>query len=366
MKILYIVPWPVPFEQTDIKEIVNTQFGYYTLKDENVDITWHTHNRSSLIYRICKALRMPQLNQIFSQLSVIGKEKDYDLVYVGFDMHLLPLAVCKLIGLVKKPIFVLSHFSYSTKYTDSTWKKGFKSIERKLVYKVFEKISFACDTLLNLAKDDFQVPQKHWNVANWGGNMFFYDRNLYKEKPLNKYFVAAGGMNRDYSSLILAFEKLPDEEVRIYAKYRDYTNGKPVPSNVVFGNLLKDRSFVDAYKALRDEYYNAIAVLLPIDYINDVPNGATVLVEALAMGKPIVITEAATNYIDVEKEGCGITVKRHDVDGWINAIKYLSVHPDKAKEMGEKAYLLAKNKYNDKLFAHNILRQMNEIINKKR
>lgn len=131
-----------------------------------------------------------------------------------------------------------------------------------------------------------------------------------------------------------------------------------MPENVYFGNLFAGRSFSDAYKTLREEYYNAIAVLLPIDYINDVPNGATVLVEALAMGKPIVITEADTNYIDVEKEGCGLTVKRHDVDGWVEAIRFLIENPIKAKEMGEKAYQLAKTKYNDELFVDNILMQM--------
>lgn len=363
MRILYIVPWSASFNQTDLCEIVNSQFGYYTMKNENVDITWCTHDREGFVYKICKFLRMPQINQIFSQLSIIGKEGEYDLIYVGFDMHLLPLAIFKLIGLVKKPIFVLSHFSYNTKYTDSKWKKFFKSIERKVVYKAFERISFACDTLLNLAKDDYNVPQRHWNVANWGGNMCFFDRNIYNKRSLNKYFVAAGGMNRDYSTLIKAFKKLPNEHVRIYAKYRDYTESKSIPANVVFGNLMKDKSLVDAYKALRDEYYNAIAILLPIDYINDVPNGATVLVEALAMGKPVIVTEAETNYIDVEKEGCGITVKRHDVEGWISAVKYLRENPDKVKEMGEKAYLLARDKYNDKLFVMNILHQMNDMLN---
>ena len=35
----------------------------------------------------------------------------------------------------------------------------------------------------------------------------------------------------------------------------------------------------------------------------------------------------------------------------------------KAKEMGEKAYQLAKTKYNDELFADNILNQMKMMFN---
>lgn len=125
MKILYLIPWPKPFEDTniDLSEIVNTQFGYYTLRNEKIDIVWYTHSRTSHIYKICKFLKMPQLNQLLCQIKLICEGKNYDVIYVGFDMHLLPLALFRLVGWVKTPIFVLSHFSYSTKYTDSRWKK---------------------------------------------------------------------------------------------------------------------------------------------------------------------------------------------------------------------------------------------------
>ena len=39
------------------------------------------------------------------------------------------------------------------------------------------------------------------------------------------------------------------------------------------------------------------------------------------------------------------------MDGWVEAIRFLKENPIKAKEMGEKAYQLAKTKYNDELFA---------------
>ena len=368
MKILYLIPWPKPFEDTniDLSEIVNTQFGYYTLRNEKIDIVWYTHSRTSHIYKICKFLKMPQLNQLFCQIKLIGGGKNYDVIYVGFDMHLLPLALFRLVGWVKTPIFVLSHFSYSTKYTDSRWKKIYKKIERFFVYKAIDKISFACESLLEIAKEDYHIPIRHCNVANWGANLSFYNRGLYKQQlPNGDYFVAAGGMNRDYSTLIEAFRyiDLKKPGVKIFSKYRDYTKGQLLPPNISFENLMDGCSYYEAYVKLRYHYYNSIAILLPIDHANDVPNGATVLVEALAMGKPIVITEADTNYIDVEKEGVGLTVKRHDVDGWINAIDFLVDNPQKVKSMGDNAYLLAKSKYNDQSFANNILMQMKYVNN---
>lgn len=175
--------------------------------------------------------------------------------------------------------------------------------------------------------------------------------------------MAAGGMNRDYHTLIKAFGKLANSELKVFAKYKDYTKGQTLPENVRFINLMAGHSFGEAYKQLRDYYYNCIAVLLPIDWINDVPNGATVLVEALAMGKPIIITEADTNYIDVNKEGCGLTVKRHDADGWVCAIEYLMSHPEETRRMGERSYQLAITKYNDADFVKTIYGQMEDLVN---
>lgn len=244
-------------------------------------------------------------------------------------------------------------------------KKIYKKIERFFVYKAIDKISFACESLLEIAKEDYHIPIRHCNVANWGANLAFYNRGLYKQPSNGDYFVAAGGMNRDYLTLIEAFRHIDLKKpgVKIFSKYRDYTKGQLLPPNISFENLMDGCSYYEAYVKLRYHYYNCIAVLLPIDYANDVPNGATVLVEALAMGKPIIITEADTNYIDVEKEGVGLMVKRHDVDGWINAINFLVDNPQKVKSMGENAYLLAKSKYNDKSFANNILMQMKHVNN---
>lgn len=363
MKILYLIPWPLQDKiSEDLTSVVSSTFGYYTLKNKGVDIAWHSHSRHSWIYIFLKKISLPQLNQIFCQFSLVGKTKGYDIIYIAFDMHLLPLAILKMIGIIKTPIFVLSHFSYSTKFSHNRWKRLYISIERKIVYRAFEKISFACETLLDIAKRDYPVPNRHWNIANWGANLQFYDRGIFNMPPLEQYFVAAGGMNRDYRTLVESFRKTPKASLKIFAKYKDYTHD--IPQNVTFENLMRNCSYNDAYIMLRYHYYNSIAILLPIDYINDVPNGATVLVEALAMGKPIVITEAETNYIDVEKEECGLTVKRHDVEGWMNAINYLLQHPEERKRMGERSFQLAKEKYNDELFSHNILKQLEDVVYK--
>ncbi len=362
MKILYICPWPLDFDNFKLTESPKTEFGFYTMKRLGVDITCYSPNKNNFIINKLYHVNPLFFGAIITQLGCLKRVKQYDLIYVGFDMHLMPLAIIKALKLCNKPIFVLSHFTYNSTYTKNILKKIFKKLERYLVFKYIDRLSFASEQLLKIASEGGKVYNRQKFVANWGASLDFYDLNIYKMKPASDFFMAAGGMNRDYLTLIKAFERIPRQKLKIFAKYKNYSKGINVPVNVSFINLMKDNSYSDAYKLLRDNYYNCIAVLLPIDYINDVPNGATVLVEAMAMGKPIIITAANTNYIDVEKEGVGLTVKSHDVEGWINAILYLSSHPDEAKKMGERSYQLALKKYNDSNFVNTIYMQMKDLM----
>ena len=363
MKILYLCPWPNPFKGGYDKTAHpnGAGFGYEELKEMGADIHWHNHKRNSLLYRFFR--KIPQVNQIFCQLSCVNKANSFDVIYCGFDMHILPLAVLRAMHIIRKPIFVVSHFSYNSTYTDRFFKKIYIKFERVLVYHFIDRISFASKVLLDLACKDYPVPQHHKCVANWGANLSFYNVDVYKStgvKPKNEIFIASGGKNRDYATLIKSFNIATLSKIKIYAKYKG--NEMTLPPNVEF---VEDSAFrkmgENRFKLLRDEYFNSIAVCIPIDYVNDVPNGATVLVEALAMGKPILITRMNTNLIDVEKEGCGFMVNRKDPQDWAEKLTFLQNNPHVVKKMSENALHLAKTRFNSKLFAETIYSQMKEL-----
>lgn len=58
MKILYIVPWSISFEESNLQDIVDTRFGCYTLKNKSADMAWFAHNRCSYLYKFCKWLKL--------------------------------------------------------------------------------------------------------------------------------------------------------------------------------------------------------------------------------------------------------------------------------------------------------------------
>ena len=61
--------------------------------------------------------------------------------------------------------------------------------------------------------------------------------------------------------------------------------------------------------------------------------GLTTLVEAFALGIPVICSRNPNFEIDIDKEGIGITVEYNDVQGWIDAIRYIADHPEKAPQI---------------------------------
>ena len=92
-------------------------------------------------------------------------------------------------------------------------------------------------------------------------------------------------------------------------------------------------------------------------------SGLTTLVEAFALGIPVICSRNPNFEIDIDKEGIGITVEYNDVQGWIDAIRYIADHPEEARRMGENARKLAEERFNLEIFSREIAESLLEISN---
>ena len=92
--------------------------------------------------------------------------------------------------------------------------------------------------------------------------------------------------------------------------------------------------------------------------------GLTTLVEALALGMPIICSRNPYFEIDIDKEKVGISIPYGDVEGWINAINYLETHPEEAAEMGRNARKLAEERFNLEIFSKEIAESLFEQAEK--
>lgn len=360
MNIIYLakLPQTITPEEYSSSKYPWGFFGFYELIRLGNNVLWYTHSRNSWIYNFLKR-KISKIDCYYFQLSCLRKVNKYDIIYVGDDVHLFLLAIFRALRLIKRPIFAVSHFTYNTKYVKSFLKRRVLVIERYLVYKYIDKLSFASERLLEVAKQDCNIPSRHQVVAYWGANTSYYDSEQYTHiTPSEDFYLASGGTNRDYDTLVKCFESIPNEKLIINSKFKSYT--QKVPNNIQICDKIKFDN--NDFLRQRDQLHNCIAVCLPIKEINMVPNGATVMVEAMAMGKPIIISHLDTNFVDVEKEGIGLTVKIGDSEDWQRAINWMKENPVKRREMGKRALLLAKTKYNINNFAISIQNEMKSLI----
>jgi glycosyltransferase involved in cell wall biosynthesis len=296
-----------------------------------------------------------EIHLIKLQLKCALISRDYDVIYSPHDFHLFPLALFRILGLCKKPIFSISHFAYNENLISKKSTQLYRIFERFIYYNGIDKISFLNDNILNLATKAYNVPDRHRTSMGWGSNFGFFNNYVLSRNlpPKNDFFISLGTQNRDYTTLINAF-KYTDAKLFIFGGLNHSESIENfIPPNVVF-----DKSIVqglDSVVRLREHYYNSIAVLIPILRMTDISNGASVIVEALSMGKPIVITDFPINYIDVEKEKVGFKISPGDLNGWKIAIQWLRDHPVECAEMGARALQLAQEKYNYEYFCENLL-----------
>lgn len=90
--------------------------------------------------------------------------------------------------------------------------------------------------------------------------------------------------------------------------------------------------------------------------------GLTTIVEAIALGKPVICSRNPNIPIDIDKERCGITVDYYDIEGWTKAVNYIAAHPVEAAEMGRRGRRLAEELFNDRRCAADIAAVLSSIV----
>ena len=82
--------------------------------------------------------------------------------------------------------------------------------------------------------------------------------------------------------------------------------------------------------------------------------GLTTVAEALAMRLPILCTRNPQMPFDIEREGCGVWLGPGDEQGWVDAVEYISSHPEEARRMGECGRQLAERSFNLQSLTHDV------------
>lgn len=187
----------------------------------------------------------------------------------------------------------------------------------------------------------------------WGVDLSCYPMLPYEPK----WFLCCGKTRRDFNVLAGAASLYP-EPIRVINT--DLPSGITWPQNVqrLTGGRGGEWSTV-SYQELVYEHYSGChssLILLQEDSKERYGAGFTQMLEAMALGRPIIVTRtgAAAGEIDVEKEGCGLFVPPNDPAALARAMKQIAENPEQAEAMGRAGRRLCETHYNIERYARDL------------
>lgn len=178
---------------------------------------------------------------------------------------------------------------------------------RVLGSRIFHRIIVVSDTQRQSLIDTCKIPAESViTVHNWVDTEFFKPEDAASQA---NYFMSCGAENRDYETLVAAAPSIT-APIRIYGHGHFGAGGKNTdantPNNIEFCPRV-------SFEELRRSYSRSLAVIIPL---NDVgyAAGVTGLVEAMAMGRPVVVSRSSgiTDYL--ESINPGVIVEPGDAD----------------------------------------------------
>lgn len=334
-------------------------YGACHLVDNGIDVVYHRSPKHELS-RLKTAL--------YTAWRVLTCREHYDALYATHYKGLELVVLLRALGLFRKPIIVWHHQPIVKS------KSRLRELLGHFFYKGFDRLIFFSQKLVD---DSLKAPKadpRKLVVGHWGADLAFYDKikaELDSEQPspshhntISPSFIATGKEQRDQPTLIEAFNRT-GRHLILYIGINPNPN---VPNpNLEAVERCEPADNIDVVK---------ICGLLPYEIAREVAKadcvvicchrtrytaGLTTVVEALALGLPIICSRNPQIPVDFDRLGCGISVEYSDVEGWQRAVEYIATHPDEARLMGERGRALAEQMFNDERCAKEVAEWIKQL-----
>ena len=316
-------------------------YGALRLADNDIAVVWHSvRPRTARWSRVLAAT-----------WGILTHYRSYDVVYASHHEGLDVIALLRALHFFCKPLVVWHHQPVAT--APQWW------VERlgRVAYRGFDKLVFFSQKMADDSLLSRKLSPDRAVVGHWGADIDFYVR-LAATARRRSGFISTGKELRDMSTLTAAFNA-EGETLDIYVGRkvgdtdyeRYFSEHTPKPNIRVHYCSAFDPSGLA-------ERVNAAACVVICCRETRYTVGLTTLVEAIALGIPVICSRNPQIPIDVDAARCGISVPYGDVDGWRRAVRFIADHPDEAAAMGRRGRQLAERMYNDTLCA----KQMAEVI----
>lgn len=331
-----------------MKKILDVGFGRKTL----FDLYRSTQMSSRLLYGMAQLADRYNVEHIswepFSMKGQITNNirvfKRCDVVFLSY-LYIQPiilLALLRRIGLFRnRKLIAVSHVSL---------RRGRNRIETfflKCAYGAFDNILFHSPKNMEESISEKLICPDRCEVLFWGDDLMYIDRNVNIVQG-NK-FLSTGREHRDFHTLISAFSKLPQIPLDIFTNLHnydsDYTSIKDLKGKFHNIEIVFVEKSTETTRNLAQKVGGCKCVVVTVEKAGlYYCTGLTSVIEAMAMGKPIISTRNPYYPFDIEKENIGLWADNEEE--WIKAIEYIYLNPKRAEEMGKNGRKLAEEKFN--------------------
>jgi glycosyltransferase involved in cell wall biosynthesis len=190
-------------------------------------------------------------------------------------------------------------------------------------------------------------------LATWGPDLGFAGYRSTGEEIV----VSAGKTDRDVDTLLRALDGL-HVPARVYADRPAGGRGDVEIVRAAAGPPLP-------YGDVLDDLRRASIVAIPLEP-GERAVGLTEINDALALGKPIVMTRTDAIDFDPEQVGCGVSVDPHDVAGWRDALRRLAGDASLRAQMGRRGRAFAEAGYNLDAFGATVIEAVRTAAERRR
>jgi glycosyltransferase involved in cell wall biosynthesis len=272
------------------------------------------------------------------------RRREFDVIFSNGENVSIPLA-----ALFKTSRWRPGHVLIGHHLSPKKKKPFLRALHRQM-----DAIFVYAATQRQYAIESLGIPADRIHLIPFHADARFY--HPAPEAPVENRISSAGLEWRDYPTMIEAVRGL-DVEVRLaaaspWSKHRNETADRELPPNV------SARRY--EYQELRELYASSRFVVVPL-YDNDFQAGVTTLLEAMAMGKAVIVTQTEGQR-DVIRHGVnGIYVPPGDPRAMRAAITELLACPEKAAALGANARKTIETDMSLDLWAERIAEVTREI-----
>lgn len=300
-------------------------YGATHLHKYGVDVIMHQYRDISSSFKLA----------IYTAFQILTCREQYDAIYAASTRGLGLIIFLRFLKIFRKPII--------------TWRQHPINIqtESKLYYKGIDQVLFYSQKFIDEAVKSGIIPQSKADLIHWGADLDFYDKLIFFNSDIqHNGFISTGKDHRDMATLVRAFSAT-GQPLEIYVASQAYGDNYLQTLNDLRPSSNVKVTFVKGTipAELAQKVWTAKYVVICCQETNYAV-GYTTLIEAIALGMPLICTRNSAYPIDVDSENVGISIPYYDSVALEAAIRNIISDQEKAKTLSNNARQLAEKTYN--------------------